>query len=94
MSKLDRNGYAPSIVQEEPFNTDGMVRHEIYYGVKCRAISKREGFWLYLWPAEHSYLHDNPDTGIDKRLKQKCQSIFEETHSREEFEELIGRSYL
>ena len=31
---------------------------------------------------------------LDLKLKQDCQRKFEETHSREEFLEIIGRNYL
>ena len=37
-------------------------------------------------------IHFNKD--VDLEVKQECQRKFEETHSREEFMEIIGRNYL
>lgn len=93
MKKLDRNGYGPSIYPD-PWPTDGMVRHEIYFGHKCRRISKRAGFWVYLTPYVHMQLHANEGTGVDIWLKKDCQRRYEQSHTREEFVKLIGRNYL
>ena len=100
MSKsLDKNGYATSILDTnsgEDFWSKQesclTVRHEIYFGNKNRSISKANGFWVYLSPASHEYIHNN--TFADHLLKQECQRKFEETHTREEFRSLVGRSYL
>ena len=70
-------------------------KHHIYEG-KNRQISEREGFWVYLVP----WLHNMSDEGVhfnkerDLILKRRCQAKYEETHTREEFLRLIGRSYL
>lgn len=100
--KLDRNGYAQSIMQSEEkcfvTNAQGIKldRHEIYFGTANRKISKRNGFWVYLIPELHNMtsigVHNNRE--FDLQLKASCQREFEKTHSREEFRELIGRSYL
>ena len=99
--KLDKNGYAPSIMQEkeECFVTKrnyGLIRHEIYFGTANREISKRNGFWLNLIPELHNMtsigVHFNRE--FDLQLKVSCQKKFEETNSREEFMKLIGRNYL
>ena len=100
MSKsLDKNGYATSILDTssgEDFwskqESHLTVRHEIYFGNKNRSISKANGFWVYLSPASHEYIHSN--IHADQILKEECQLLFEETHTREEFRTLIGRSYL
>ena len=34
------------------------------------------------------------DRDLDLRLKQTCQLAYEETHSREEFRALLGKSWL
>lgn len=100
--KLDRNGYAPSIMQgeEECFVTKArntkLDRHEIYFGTANRKISKENGFWVYLTLALHNMssigVHFNRE--FDLQLKISCQREFEKTHSREEFRRLIGRNYL
>lgn len=75
--------------------TSGLHKHHIY-GAANRKISEANGFWVWLIPE----YHDMSDKGVhfnkefDSLLKQECQAKFEETHSREEFMDLIGRSYL
>lgn len=93
--KLDKNGYAPSIMPKLwGAETDYTCRHEIYYGVKNREISKRNGFWVAMPPAVHQKLHQNAGQGVDSLLKVLCQKKFEKTHTREEFMKLIGRNYI
>jgi len=38
-------------------------------------------------------LHDS-DKALDRRLQEICQQKFEETHTREEFRKIFGKSYL
>ncbi len=70
--------------------------HHIFFGTGQRKISEANGFKVWLIPE----LHNMSDKGVhfnrpfDLRLKQDCQRKFEETHSREEFMQLIGRNYL
>jgi hypothetical protein len=78
--------------------TTGLHKHHIYFGAGLRQISEKHGFWVYLIGA----LHNQSDNGVhgknghelDMKLKQDCQRKFEETHSREEFMKIIGKSYL
>ena len=67
--------------------------HHIYAGVANRKIADREGCWVWLRHDVHMLLHDK-DKELDYRLKRECQKKFEETHSREEFRKLFGKSYL
>ena len=102
LTKLDKNGYAPSIMQseEECFVTKAqgikLDRHEIYFGTANRKISKENGFWVWLTPALHNMssigVHFNRE--FDLQLKTACQRKFEEIHTREEFRKLIGKSFL
>lgn len=77
-------------------DTNGLHRHHIYMGNPNRRISEENGFWVWLrydWHNGAKYgVHSN--RVLDLRLKQICQEKYEETHSREEFRRLIGRSYL
>lgn len=70
-------------------------KHHIYGGGN-RKISEENGFWVYLCPAHHNMsdygVHFNRQ--LDLQLKQLCQKEYEETHSREDFIKLIGKSYL
>lgn len=95
-----KNGYSPSILSTESGrcyicrSKTETARHEIFYGVKNRKTSKEHGFWLDICPECHQRVHDNPGRGFDRILKQKCQKIYEKSGSRDDFRELVGRSYL
>ena len=70
--------------------------HHIYFG-RNRKISDKMGFTVWLCPEHHRGtrgIHGMFGNIADEYLKQLCQEKFEETHSREEFIKLIGRSYL
>lgn len=91
---------ADSILQTEKecfitHSTDNLHKHHIYAGSR-RKISEKYGFTVYLradWHNMASYGVHN-DKSLDLHLKRLCQSKFEETHSRQEFMKLIGKSYL
>lgn len=71
--------------------------HHIYFGHGNRRVSDRMGFVVYLCYECHegTYgVHGSKGHQLDLSLKRRCQAVFEETHSREEFRNLIGRSYL
>ena len=72
-------------------------RHHIYAGSR-RQISEDNGFWVYLTGVLHNQsndgVHGKNGHALDLKLKRDCQRKFEETHSREEFRRLIGKSYL
>lgn len=75
---------------------DCLEEHHIYPGNPNRKISERHGFkvWLCHWD------HNEPPDGahfnraLDLRLKRDCQAKYEESHTREAFRALIGKSYL
>ena len=67
--------------------------HHIYAGIGKRKIADREGCWVWLRHDIHMDLHDR-NKELDYRLKRECQEKFEETHTREEFRKLFGKSYL
>ena len=75
-----------------------LEEHHIYYGTGKRKISEKYGFKVWLTPEKHRFANDSvhldPNRKLDLRLKRECQAKFEETHSREEFVDLIGKSYL
>ena len=98
---MDKNGYNPSIMQSKrecyiTHSVHDVVRHEIYYGFANRKISKKEGFWVWLVPEYHNTsnkgVHFNRE--LDLELKVACQKKYEETHSRDDFIKLIGKSYI
>ena len=72
--------------------TGALDKHHIYAG-NCRKASEKFGCWVWLRHDIHMELHDSNKT-LDKLLRRTCQERFEETHSREEFMEIFGKSYL
>lgn len=77
-------------------DTRTLHKHHIYGGIGRRSKSEELGCWVYLCPFHHNAsdngVHFNHE--LDLRLKQICQRLFEETHSRAEFRRYFGRSYL
>lgn len=71
-------------------------RHHIYFGTSNRKNSEIHGCWVWLC----AYHHNLSDEGVhfnhmlDLALKQECQRAFEKEHSREEFREIFGKSWL
>ena len=89
-----------SIMQDEKCSylngdTRALHKHHIYAGSNRKA-SEKHGFWVWLTPRQHNMsdegVHFNKD--LDLKLKRECQAKFEETHSREDFIKIIGKSYL
>lgn len=75
----------------------GLHEHHIYFGTSRRKISEQNGFKVWLCPLHHegTYgIHGKNGHDLDIYLKQVCQKKYEETHSREEFINLIGKNYL
>ena len=73
----------------------GLECHRIYAGVANRRISEANGFKCMLCHQCHTGSGGAQyEKELNLRLKRECQAKFEETHSREEFRRLIGKSYL
>lgn len=69
----------------------GMHIHHMLHGA-YRKAADRYGLTVHLCPECHRKLHD---TGVnDLALEQIAQAAFEKTHTREEFMEIFGRSWL
>lgn len=73
------------------------ITHEHHiYGGPNRSISEAEGFKAYLCPEHHEFgkeaVHNNAENM--RLLQQDCQREYEQTHTRQQFMELIGRNYL
>lgn len=79
-------------------DTNGLHKHHIFFGNPLRQISEINGFWVWLrhdWHNGAEYgVHGKDGHVLDLKLKQDCQRKFEETHTREEFRSIIGKSYL
>jgi len=90
-----------SILQDERcsfFNEDrttDLVLHHIFNGVAYRHKCDEDGLWVWLSPDVHEYIHSTAEGGeILRYLKRLGQQAYEKTHSREEFMERYGKSYL
>ena len=77
-------------------NERGLHEHHIYEEYGRRRQSEAIGAKVWLCAKHHNMsdygIHFNKEE--DMELKRACQRKFEETHTREEFMELIGRNYL
>ncbi len=70
-------------------------RHHIYAGRANRKNSEEHGCWCWLCIDHHigyNGVHNN--SKLDIRLKKECQKIFEQEHTREEFRQIFGKSYI
>ena len=90
-----------SIIQSEKecyicHTTQNLNRHHIFFGVKYRDISEREGFVCYLCIRHHHMSNEgvHKNRKLDLELKQITQAKYEETHTRDEWMKLMGRNYL
>lgn len=76
--------------------TVDLHKHHIFYGTSNRKNSEKTGCWCWLC-ARH---HNMSDAGIhfnyeaDLQLKQTAQVEFERTHTREEFRNIFGKSWI
>ena len=98
--KLDRNGYAPSILQDTEkcrlcgTRTGRLERHEIYNAAN-RKKSKAYGLWVWLCHGCHMRItHEN---GKERMLlKEKSQERALEYYrwTAEDFRARFGKNYL
>ena len=77
-------------------NERGLHKHHIFEGYGRRRQSESMGAFIYLCAKHHNMsdygIHFNKE--VDMEVKRECQRRYEESHTREEFMELIGRNYL
>ena len=73
-----------------------LEEHHIFHGTANRKKSEKHGLKVYLCYLHHRDnvigVHFNKE--LDLALKKKAQEIFEKQHSREEFMQEFGKSYL
>lgn len=107
-AELDRNGYTPSIVQEDADeycavcyangSKDPLNRHEIFGGA-CRKKSKRLGLWVSLC---HDRCHQHGPNSVHQNaeangaLKARGQRAAMEYYgwSKDDFRREFGKNYL
>lgn len=107
-AKKNRRKHKDSIIQPKDggcflcerlhgdFRKKWTEEHHVYFGHGQRAISEANGFKVYLCIEHHrtgkEAVHMNHETCL--QVQQETQRDFEKSHSREEFMDLIGKSYL
>lgn len=99
--ELDRNGYAPSIVQQSGltcslcYRTDRpLQRHEVFHG-PYRTKSKNLGCWVLLCEPCHMRLHHGDKAG-ERWLKQITQAAAMKAYgwTVQQFIERFGKNYV
>lgn len=78
--------------------TTNCHRHHIFYGSR-RKLSEEYGFVIpiayYLHEFAPDSVHENPNKGLDLKLKQMAQTYYEDhIGTREEFRSVFGKSWL
>ena len=89
-----------SIIQDEKKcfisgQTFWLEEHHIFFGRANRKLSEQYGLKVWLTRDHHRGIkgvHNNRE--LDLTLKRLAQTVFEETHTREEFRNIFGKSYL
>lgn len=69
-----------------------LTTHHVFHGKKFKRTSDKNGFILTLCWDCHKKLHSS--RVIDKKVQQMMEYEYEKTHTREEFIELMGKSWL
>lgn len=97
--KLDRNGYAPSIMQFSHKcwrcgREDALQRHEPWNGLQNREKSKNFGMWLYLcYECHETVQHGAQDYAKALRKVAEANARAEYGWTKEEFIRRFGKSY-
>lgn len=98
MSKLDSNGYAPSVIHDDGTcmlcgTTLDLIRHEVFEGFGRREKCKKLGLWVSLCPACHAWIHDTPrEIGLKQVAQRRAMQLFDWTTN--DFIKEFGRNYL
>lgn len=73
----------------------GLEEHHIFFGQKNRNQSERYGLKVWLCCKHHrGKTSPHKNIKVDLYLKQIAQTQFEQSHTRAEFMDIIGRNYL
>lgn len=92
-----------SIIQEEKAciftgYTKNLEEHHIFYGTGKRKLSEKYGLKVWVRADLHKFtrysIHQNPNEGLDLRLKKLGQRIFESRYPELDFIEIFGKNYL
>lgn len=94
----EKNGicFLCSILEGDIRQQYGLHKHHVFFGVANRKLSEEDGLYVYLCIRHHETgpdaVHVNKGTRV--MLQIYAQEVYEKTHTREEFIERYGRSYI
>lgn len=76
--------------------TYNLHRHHVFEGMSNRKNSEKHGCWCWLCANHHNMSNYGVhfDKVLDIEIKKRTQRKFEESHTREEFIQIFGRSWL
>lgn len=82
--------------QQTALRSDGLEEHHAIFGTAGRQKSEEHGLKVWLCPNHHRLLKCSvhQDADVANLVKMYAQEVFETSHSREEWMEIFGRSYL
>ena len=72
--------------------TINLHEHHVIHGTSNRKNSECTGLKVWLCFPHHEFVHKNRIA--DLQLKEFAQQEFEKSHTREEFIQIFGKSYL
>ena len=85
-----------SIVQAERecfvCSSEYVEPHHLIGGTSNRAKSDEDGLWVWLCRKHHNEAHDNPRMNL--AYKRLGQQWYEKSHTRKEFIERYGKSFI
>ena len=76
--------------------TLNLHKHHVFGGKPNRKHSENYGLTVYLCARHHNMSNEGVhfNKTLDLKIKRMAQAKFEETHTREEFRAIFGKSWL
>ena len=72
-----------------------LERHHTMNGTAYRKKAEEDGLWIWLMPQVHQYIHGTSEGHkLLIEYKRLSQTVYEMTHTREEWIERYGKNYL
>lgn len=75
------------------YATRNLHLHHCIHGTSNRKNADKYGLTIWLCYEHHAELHDR-NHALDLAIEQMAQRAFEQTHSREEFRAVFGKSFI
>ena len=73
-----------------------LERHHVFFGNPNRRHAEEDGMWVWVCHHHHnaSVVSFHMNRRMDLKLKKFAQGVYEQEHTREEFIQRYGKSYL